>query len=53
MNDIPMFRISDECYAVENACDELKELATGIIGKNDNDSVALWLAEHVRGYENQ
>lgn len=48
LNDIPMFRISDECYAVENACDTLKEIATGIIGKNDNDSVAMWLAGHVR-----
>ncbi len=49
LNDIPMFRISDECYAVENACDALKDIATGIIGKNDNDSVAMWLAGHVRG----
>jgi len=27
----------------------LKDIATGIIGKNDNDSVAMWLAGHVRG----
>ena len=45
-NDISMFQISDECYAVENAVDELKVIATGIIGNNDNDSVAKWLAEN-------
>ncbi len=27
-NDIPMFEASDECYAVSNAVDTLKELAT-------------------------
>jgi len=43
INDIPMFKISDECYAVENAVDELKNIATGIIGSNENDGVARWL----------
>ena len=47
INDVPMFRISDECYAVSNAVDALKELATGIIGSNDEDGVAKWLREHV------
>lgn len=47
INDIPMFRISDECYAVSNAVDELKELATGIIESNDEDGVAKWLQAHV------
>ena len=46
INDIPMFEISDECYAVENAVPELKALATGIVGSND-DGVAKWLAENV------
>jgi Cof subfamily protein (haloacid dehalogenase superfamily) len=45
-NDISMFEISDECYAVENAVDELKEIATGIIGGNNDDGVARWLAQH-------
>jgi len=40
-----MFKISDECYAVENAHPDLKEVATGIIGSNDDDGVARWLAE--------
>ena len=47
VNDIPMFQISDECYAVENAVEELKQLATGIIGGNDADGVAEWLKTHV------
>ena len=46
INDIPMFEISDECYAVENAVDKLKAHATGIIESNDNDGVAKWLLEH-------
>lgn len=47
INDIPMFEISDEAYAVENAVEELKAIATGIIGSNENDGVARWLEEHV------
>ena len=43
LNDIPMFEISDECYAVENAVDELKAVATGIIESNEDDGVAKWL----------
>lgn len=42
-NDIDMFEIADECYAVENAADELKERATAIIGSNNEDGVARWL----------
>lgn len=47
VNDLPMFEISDECYAVENAADELKAAATGIIGSNEEDGVAKWLLRHV------
>jgi len=43
INDIPMFQISDECYAVENAVDKLKQMATAVIGSNNNDGVAKWL----------
>lgn len=49
INDIPMFEISDEAYAVENAVEELKAIATGIIASNENDGVARWLEEHVKG----
>ena len=44
-NDIDMFQISDEAYAVANASDELKQAATEIIGGNDEDGVARWLAK--------
>ena len=46
VNDIPLFDIADECYAVENAADALKAHATGIIASNNEDGVAHWLAEH-------
>lgn len=46
INDIPLFEIADECYAVENAAPELKEIATAIIPSNDEDGVAHWLEEH-------
>ena len=45
-NDLSMFSIADECYAVENAVDELKAAATGVIGPNNRDGVARWLAEN-------
>ena len=45
INDLPMFEISDECYAVENAVEELKAAATGIIGSNEDDGVARWLLD--------
>ncbi len=43
LNDLPMFRISDEAYAVENAKEEVKKAATGIIESNQNDGVAKFL----------
>jgi Cof subfamily protein (haloacid dehalogenase superfamily) len=43
INDIQMFHISDECYAVKNAVEELKNKSTGVIFSNDNDGVAKWL----------
>jgi Cof subfamily protein (haloacid dehalogenase superfamily) len=48
VNDIPMFEISDESYAVENAVEELKKYATGIIMSNDNDGVAHWLLKNYK-----
>jgi len=44
-NDITMFRIADEAYAVSNAVDELKALATGIMGSNEEDAVAVYLSK--------
>ena len=45
-NDIDMFLAADECYAVENAVPELKEVATAVIGKNTDDAVAKWLEKN-------
>jgi hypothetical protein len=45
LNDLPLFRASDECYAVANAKDKVKEQAAAVIGSNCEDGVAKWLAE--------
>ncbi len=42
-NDIDMFQMADEGYAVANAHDDLKKYATGVILSNDEDGVARWL----------
>ncbi|CDZ23421.1 cof family hydrolase [[Clostridium] cellulosi] len=47
-NDIPMFEVSDECYAVENAVPELKEVADAVILSNTEDGVARWLCENFK-----
>ena len=43
LNDIPMFRMADEAYAVSNALDELKQFATDVIGSNEENAVAEFL----------
>lgn len=47
-NDIDMFEIADESYAVQNAHDELKKKATAIIPSNDEDGVAKWIAQNYK-----
>lgn len=46
VNDLDMFRMADECYAMENAVPELKSIATGVISSNNEDGVARWLREN-------
>jgi Cof subfamily protein (haloacid dehalogenase superfamily) len=46
INDISMFTIADDSYAVANADLQLKQIASGIIGSNNEDGIALWLLEH-------
>lgn len=46
LNDREMFQIADESYAVANAAEALKQLATGVIGSNEEDGVAHWLEEN-------
>ena len=48
INDVEMFSIADECYAVENAVDVLKSKATGIIEKHTDNGVAKWLSNNLR-----
>lgn len=45
-NDIDMFELADESYAVQNAHEDLKRIATSIISSNDEDGVAKWLDEN-------
>ncbi len=47
-NDVDMFELADEAYAVANAVPELKERATAIIGGNNEDGVAKWLEANTR-----
>ena len=42
-NDVGAFLAADECYAVENADENLKKIACGVIDSNENDGVARWL----------
>ena len=44
-NDIDMFEMAEEAYAVSNAVEELKQIATDVIGSNNDDAVARWLFE--------
>ena len=43
-----MFQAADESYAVANAHEELKKIATDVILSNDEDGVAQWLEENYR-----
>ncbi|MBP5729464.1 MAG: HAD family hydrolase [Clostridia bacterium] len=47
-NDTDMFEIADLSYAVANADEELKKLATAIIRSNDEDGVARFLEENYK-----
>ena len=48
LNDLPMFRVADECYAVANARPELKAAATGVIGSNVEMGVPRFLRSRAR-----
>lgn len=47
-NDIDMFRAADECYAMENAVDALKDIAVSVIGSNEDDGVVRWLVSKMQ-----
>ena len=42
-NDLPMFAVADEAYAVGNAVEEVRRAATGVIGSNVECGVAKFL----------
>ena len=50
-NDVDMFELADEAYAVANAVPELKAKATAVIGGNNEDGVAKWLLENALRWE--
>lgn len=45
VNDLSMFRVADEAYAVMNGADVLKQAATAVIGSNAEDGTAKKLME--------
>jgi len=47
LNDLSLFSVADECYAMSNAVPELKEIATAIIETNNNDGVAKWIEKNM------
>lgn len=46
VNDLDMFETADECYAVANAAPQLKQIATKVIGGNNEDGVVKWLEQN-------
>ena len=46
-NDIPMFEAADRCYAVGNAVPELKAIADGVIGSNEDAGVPMFIESEI------
>ena len=46
VNDLPLFSVADEAYAMENADEIVKQAATAVIGSNEDDGVAQWLLKN-------
>lgn len=47
-NDISLFEACDMAFAVENACEELKQMADGILLDHERDGVAEYIKKSVR-----
>ncbi|MBO0771215.1 MAG: HAD family phosphatase, partial [Actinobacteria bacterium] len=45
-NDLPMFAIADWSLAVANAAPGIRGAADEVVGTNDSDGVARWIAAH-------
>lgn len=50
-NDLPMMKIADVAVAVENAIEDVKAAADIIIGRNNDDSVAEFIAKDFRSQQ--
>lgn len=48
-NDLALFKAADWSYAVANAVEELKAIATAVIPSNENDGVARFLQKDFKG----
>lgn len=48
VNDLSLFSVSDECYAMENADERVKQAATAVIGSNEKDGVARFLLNYFK-----
>ena len=46
LNDLPMFAVADESYAVGNAKAEVKRAATGVIGSNEELGVVRYIMQN-------
>lgn len=46
-NDVPMFEVADEAYAVRNAAPEVAAIATAVIGHHDDDAVARFISDDI------
>ena len=44
-NDMSMFKLADECYAMGQGLTALKTMATATIGTNNDNGVAQFLAK--------
>ena len=52
-NDVPLFQACDEGYAVANASENLKKIATAVISSNAVDGVAEYLIKHWGNYNSE
>ena len=48
LNDIPMFELANEAYATANATEEIKKIATDVIGSCEDNGVAEFLADRFK-----
>ena len=50
LNDRELFRVADEAYAVRNADEGLKRIATSVIGYSEEDAVAKFIRDNLQKY---